>query len=421
VTESLRQDVVIVGAGPAGLAAAVRAAEGGARVTVVDQSAHPGGQIWRHRDRATLPPAARAWIERFHASGARWMPNASVFDAAPGRLWIHSASGATAIEAGAIVLATGARELLLPFPGWTLPNVMGVGGLQALIKAGADVRGKRVVIAGSGPLVLPVAATAAQHGARLSAVCEQAPLGDVLAFAAGLWRSPAKLITAATYRARFPLARFRAGVWIERVHGDDRVRSATLTDGDASWRVPCDLVATACGLIPNVELGTWLGCEVRGGALTVNHDQQTSVPGVFAAGECAGVGGEDLAIIEGQIAGLAATGQGARAAALLGARRRGRQFARRLANAFAARPELRARPEADTVVCRCEDVRMEDLQADWGARQAKLATRAGMGACQGRVCGAAMACLFDWTAPSVRPPVTPVPVRELAHTPGAAR
>src|SRR5487761_2205288 len=146
------------------------AAAGGARVPVVDQSAHPGGQIWRHRDRATLPSAARAWIERFHASGARWMPNASVFDAAPGRLWIHSASGETAIEAGAIVLATGARELLLPFPGWTLPNVMGVGGLQALIKAGADVRGQRVVIAGSGPLVLPVAAAAAQHGARLSAV-----------------------------------------------------------------------------------------------------------------------------------------------------------------------------------------------------------------------------------------------------------
>ncbi|OYV74130.1 MAG: hypothetical protein B7Z72_00880 [Gemmatimonadetes bacterium 21-71-4] len=404
--------VAVVGAGPAGLAAATAAAAGGASVLVVDQASHAGGQIWRHRDRSSLPEGARTRLARFEVSGAEHLPGATVVDAEPGRLGVVTNLGPLAIEADAIVLATGARELFLPFPGWTLPNVFGVGGLQALIKAGLNVAGKRVVIAGSGPLLLPVAATVATHGAALVALCEQAEAWRVAAFGAGLWRSPSKFAEAARYRAAFRGTRFRTGCWIARADGGAAVGEVTLTDGRRSWRERCDLVATAAGLVPNVELGAAVGCRIADGALAVDDAQATSVPGVFAAGECTGVGGEELAILEGEIAGLAAIGRAT--AALHPPRDRARRVVGRIARAFAPRPELLGRPDPDTVVCRCEDVRFEQLVAAWGAREAKLATRAGMGACQGRVCGAALERLFGWPPAAVRPPLSPARVADLA-------
>jgi D-hydroxyproline dehydrogenase subunit alpha len=412
VTERLAVAVAVVGAGPAGLAAATRAAESGARVLVVDQASHTGGQIWRHSDRTTLPAGARRWIERFEASGAEYLAATTVSDAAPRRLSIVTPRGPLLVEADAIVLATGARELFLPFPGWALPNVFGVGGLQALIKAGLAVAGKRIVIAGTGPLLLPVAATAAAHDARVEAVCEQARLRRVAAFGTGLWRSPSKLADAARYRAAFRGTRFRTGCWIARAEGASVVERVTLTDGRRSWKVDCELVGAAGGLVPNVELGTAIGCRVANGALVVDDAQRTSEPTVFAAGECTGVGGEALALLEGEIAGLAAAGRSS--AALYRARDRAGAIVGRIARAFAPRAELFARPTAETVVCRCEDVRLGQLDPEWGARQAKLATRAGMGPCQGRVCGAALERMFGWAAPGVRPPVAPTRVDDLA-------
>ncbi|MDE3053513.1 MAG: NAD(P)/FAD-dependent oxidoreductase [Gemmatimonadota bacterium] len=416
MTDRREVGLAVVGAGPAGLAAATAAAEAGAAVVVVDQASHAGGQIWRHRDRNALPEAARARLARFEASGAEHLSGAAVVDAAPGRLSVVTDRGPLLIDAHAIVLATGARELFLPFPGWTLPNVLGVGGLQALIKSGLNVAGKRVVIAGSGPLLLPVAATAAGHGAEVVAVCEQAPLARVAAFAAGLWRAPAKLADAARYRRAARGARFRTGWWIARAEGSAAVERVTLTDGRREWRVPCDLVAAAAGLVPNVELGAALGCRIADGALAVDRDQRTSVPAVFAAGECTGVGGEDLAILEGEMAGLAAIGRPV--GALHAARDRAGAMVALIARAFAPRAELLRRADADTVVCRCEDVRMGQLDPAWGARQAKLATRAGMGACQGRVCGAALERMVGWPAGTVRPPLSPARVSDLAALSG---
>ena len=412
MADALRVDVAVVGAGPTGLAAAARAAESGARVVVVDQSSHLGGQIWRHRERAELWAAARAWMDRFEASNARYLPRATVADACGGRLMVVTSEGPLTIHAAATVLATGARELFLPFPGWTLPNVFGVGGLQALIKSGLSVQGKRVVIAGTGPLIFPVAATVAAHGARLAAVCEQARRRDVFAFGAGLWNSPAKLWAAATYRRAFRSVPFRMGTWVERAEGARQVERATLTDGGRRWTVECDLLATACGLVPNVELGIALGCRIAGGMLVVDDAQRTSVPNVYAAGECVGVGGVDLALLEGEIAGLAAAGQPSNR--LHRARDRARAMVARLDRAFAPRAELISRADADTVVCRCEDVRVGDLNPDWSGREAKLATRVGMGACQGRVCGTALERMYDWAPGTVRPPIAPVCVDALA-------
>jgi len=289
--------------------------------------------------------------------------------------------------------------------------VFGVGGLQALVKSGLDVRGRRVVIAGSGPLLFPVAATIAEQGAELAVVCEQASRRQLLAFAASLWRSPGKFAAAAAYRSAFRGTPLHTGTWIERAEGRDAVEHVVLSNGRRRWTVACDLVATACGLIPNVEVGLSMGCAVSGGALVVDARQQCSVAGVFAAGECTGIAGDDAAQVEGAIAGLSACGRDSSA----WSRRRaaGRTFARRLDAAFAPRPELKTRMDATTVICRCEDVRCGELQAEWGARQAKLATRAGMGACQGRVCGAALQHLFGWDAPRVRPPLVPVPAEAL--------
>jgi NADPH-dependent 2,4-dienoyl-CoA reductase/sulfur reductase-like enzyme len=316
------------------------------------------------------------------------------------------------IEAARIVLATGARERFLPFPGWTRPGVVGVGGAQALVKSGASVVGRRALVAGSGPLLLPVAATLARAGARVVAAVEQAPRAKVVAFAQRV--GPAKLVEAVWYRLGFAGASFRTGAWIAAVDGTgDRVEAATITDGRRRWTERCDLVAAAYGLVPNLELPRLLGCRVEAGAVAVNEVQLTSVPEVFAAGELTGIGGAELAIVEGEIAGLAAADRRAEALALRPRRDALEAFARRLRETFALRPELRELATPETVACRCEDVTFDRLHPQWSPRQAKLYTRAGMGPCQGRVCGAAFEFLFGWPPDSVRPPLVPVTLEAL--------
>jgi D-hydroxyproline dehydrogenase subunit alpha len=409
-------DVAVIGAGPAGIAAAVRAAETGARVAVLDQGIQPGGQIWRHATRAHLPLLARRWLERLDRSGAQLLCSASVFDIAPDRsIAVEHRGERATVSTDRVVLATGARERFLPFPGWTLPGVLGVGGAQALLKAGASFAGKRIVIAGSGPLLLPVAGLLAQHGARLELVAEQAPAARVLRFGAALWRFPGKIRQAAAFRMQFPRARYALGRWVVSASGDDRVREVTLTDGRRCWSQPCDVLCTGYGLIPNSEIARQIGCMVENGFVVTDPWQRTGIAGVYCAGEPTGIAGVEAALLEGEIAGLAACGRSAQAARLLAARNRYRRFGRRLELDFAPRDELRSVPTPDTLVCRCEDVRLGCLRPDWTARQAKLYTRVGMGACQGRVCGPALEFLFSWSPPTVRSPVDPASAAALAN------
>jgi D-hydroxyproline dehydrogenase subunit alpha len=415
-------DVVVVGAGPAGIAAASRAAESGARTLIVDQGIRPGGQIWRHTSRSQLPQAGRRWIERLERSGAHLRCGVTVVQAErTGEATLQDRAGdSVEVAAATTILATGARERFLPFPGWTFPGVVGVGGAQALLKGGAEITGMKVVMAGSGPLLLPVAAAIASAGARLTIVAEQASRNAVAAFAAGLWRYPEKLVQAAAYRARFRSARYAPGSWVLEAAGDDRLREVVLTDGRSSWRLRCDLLCTGYGLVPATELAQHLGCETRSGFVRTDPWQRTSVPKVFCAGEPTGIGGVEAALVEGEIAGASAVDRGSDAERLFARRDRLAAFARRLANAFAMREELRSLPSTDTVVCRCEDVRFGALRPDWSGRQAKLYTRVGMGPCQGRVCGPALEFLFDWTPVVVRAPVEPASVSTLSH-PAARR
>jgi NADPH-dependent 2,4-dienoyl-CoA reductase/sulfur reductase-like enzyme len=225
-------DVAVVGGGPAGIAAAALIAETGRRVAMLDAAPEPGGQIWRHRRGAQPPAVARRWLRRLERSGATVLRESSVVDvrdAAEGRFSLTAERGVSPllVNATTLVLATGARERFLPFPGWTLPGVVGVGGAQALLKAGLDVSGRRVVIAGSGPLLLPVAASLAAAGAQVLRVAEQAPPRAVRAFAVGLWRHPSSLVQAARYRvafARTPYTMGGGGHHHRRAHrADDRV------------------------------------------------------------------------------------------------------------------------------------------------------------------------------------------------------
>ena len=419
MADVLAADIAVVGGGPAGIAAAAVAAEAGRRVLLLEENARPGGQIWRHRA-GSIPPQARRWIERLARSGAVRVPGAAVH-AISGRfaLSAESAGAAITVSAKTLVLATGARERFLPFPGWTLPNVIGIGGAQALLKSGVSFSHRRVVIAGSGPLLLPVAASLARGGARVVLAAEQAPRADVIRFGLGLWRNPALLASAAGYRRAFFRTPYRFGTWVLEARGRERVEEVVVTDGDETWTERCDVLCTGFGLVPATELARLAGCRIDDESVAVDERQQTSVEGVFCAGEACGIGGVEKALSEGQVAGCAAAGRSPRRGSI-GTARRGRRHAGAIARAFRLREELRSLPRPDTVVCRCEDVLTAALAAAGSAREAKLAVRAGMGPCQGRVCGPALRYLFGWESDTVRVPIAPVSIGTLAAIDAAA-
>lgn len=414
-------DVIVVGAGPAGIAAAVRASESGMRVVVLDEGFGAGGQIWRHRAGHSPRGSAGRWLERFARSNAQLMAGTAVVDAHQlddeGFRIIAECDGSPMrVTSKRVVLATGARECFIPFPGWTLPGVVGIGGAQALLKSGTSFRGKRIAIAGSGPLLLPVAASLSKAGGRITMVAEQADARSVARFAARLWRNPELLLQAMSYRASFSLTPYRAGTWITNASGDDRLQEVTLTNGRETWNESVDILCTGYGLVPNVELARLLGCATSAGAVIVDAEQETTVPRVFAAGEVTGVGGAPLSLVEGEIAGLAAADRAGVAASTIIRRRTAlRNYARDMTAAFVLRPELRALPTQTTIVCRCEDVPYGAVSSVRSARQAKLYTRAGMGPCQGRVCGPALEFLFGWEPDTNRSPLQPARVSTISE------
>ncbi len=408
MTRRRAMDVVVVGGGPAGLAAAAAAANGGRQVLLIDQGRTLGGQIWRHRRPAELSPLAQQQLDRVRTAGVTVANEARVIDAPSAHELIVDFRGRVDVQrAEQVILATGAVERFVPFPGWTLPGVTGVGGLQALLKSGLPLTGTRVVVAGSGPLLWPVAASVVKAGAQLGMIAEQAGRTALLQFAGALLADPAKLLLGAQYRWETLGSMFRTGSWVVRAEGDERVREVVLSVGGRERRVPCDWLATACGLVPNTELARLLGCALEGDAIQVDAMQRTSVSWIYAVGECTGVAGDDAARVEGEMAGRAVAGdeRGARDPQLIRARDAGRRFGARLAKAFAPREELRHLGTPETILCRCEDVRCGDVDPAWTARQAKLWTRVGMGSCQGAVCGEACKLLFGWDGNSVRPPL----------------
>jgi NADPH-dependent 2,4-dienoyl-CoA reductase/sulfur reductase-like enzyme len=409
-------DVVVIGAGPAGLAAAVRAAESGARVAMVDDNPHPGGQIWRAAA-GKAPAEAAQWIRSAEQHQVEWIAGARVFAApAPNRIAVEKSDGELELGYGSLILATGARERFLPFPGWTLPNVMGAGGLQALAKSGLPVEGKKIVIAGSGPLLLAVAKYMKDHGADVRLIAEQARQSALLGFTLRLAAHPGKLMQAVALRAALLGIPYLTSCWPVEAEGIDKLEAVTLRRGGKTWTERCDYLACGFGLVSNTEVAALLGCRLANGSVEVDERQHTSIKSIYSAGEATGIGGLELALVEGEIAGFAAAGASARARALFAARHGYRKFADALERAFALREELKALPREETLVCRCEDVTLGRVRACSGWREAKLHTRCGMGPCQGRVCGGALEFLLGWTPESVRPPVFPARIESLTRT-----
>jgi NADPH-dependent 2,4-dienoyl-CoA reductase/sulfur reductase-like enzyme len=407
-------DVLVVGAGPGGLAAAALAAESGGSIGLIDENAAPGGQIWRGGQ-----PGGAAWTERVRAAAnIEIISQGRVVAAADRHLLVETPAAAETIGYRRLILASGARERFLPFPGWTLPNVMGAGGLQAMVKGGLPIAGKRVVVAGSGPLLLAVAGSLRRSGAQVILIAEQTSWRRLAEFGTALAREPARLAQALGLAARLGGIPLRAGCWVSAAHGDGALRSVTLRCGERSWTEECDYLACGFGLLPNLELPRLLGCRIERGAVWVDGTQHTSVDGVYAAGELTGIGGLDKALVEGQIAGLHATNRGLATLGHTPRRRAALAFSARLERAFALRPELLRLAEDATIICRCEDVRYGDLRGHASWRSAKLHTRCGMGACQGRVCGGATELLFGWTQDSVRPPILPARLGTLIEESG---
>ncbi|GAA1657195.1 NAD(P)/FAD-dependent oxidoreductase [Actinoplanes couchii] len=455
-------DVAVVGAGPAGLAAAVTAAEQGLRVVLVDAGRQPGGQFWRHPDESVpSTDESRGQHQWRRFTGLRDRLRAlesrgSVTRIAGHQVWfLEPVAGAGAyalhltptvasektpgvpalVTAVRLVLCPGGYDRQLPIPGWDLPGVMAAGGVQALLKGHRSLAGKRAVVAGTGPFLFPVAAGLAEAGAKVVAVCEAGSPAGWARTPGGAVAVPSKALEAFEYAAVFARHRIplRTRTVITRISGADRVESVRLGRLDSGGRLTglaradleVDLVATGWGFTPSMELVTALGAATRVDVdqslvAVVDAWQRTDVDRVWVAGEATGVGGALLAVAEGELAGFAVGRDAGRPVPDGGTRRlqrvirRGRAFARAMHRAHPIPAGWRDWLEPETTLCRCEEVTVgevcaaRDTLGATDARTVKLLARPGMGWCQGRVCGFAAAALAvppgrDLTAADLAP------------------
>jgi NAD(P)H-nitrite reductase large subunit len=370
-----------------------------------------------------------------------------VWDAKPGRVWFEQDGRSRLLRCRAILLATGAYDRCIPFPGWTLPGVITAGACQVLVRGFAVKPGTRALVAGSGPLILPTITALLSAGVEVVAALEACAPGARRSAASSLLRSAAKLREAMYYVRHLLRRRVRLqwGMTVFAAEGEGRVQRAVIGKVDREGRplsdtaqtTSVDLVCAGFGLVPSVELGLLLGCKAehrdeRGGFyLHTDGHTATSVAGVWAAGEIAGIGGADVAMAEGRLA-AAAILQALRGTPtpvpLLKARAAARRSADALLRAFAPLPGLAGLATDDTIVCRCEDVRAREVRAAAAlhgsdVRGIKMGTRAGMGPCQGRICGPCLQAVANPGAPVrmdcpvAQVPVKPVAVRTLLDAP----
>ena len=459
-------DLAIVGAGPGGLAAATEAVTYGLSVTLIDDNPCPGGQYFRqppgafrrHGRSASDKEMARAeaLFRVLDRPLVTYLPGALVWDAPePGVLAYTAGARSGRVHAGTVVVAAGAYDRPVPFPGWTLPGVVTAGAVQNLAKSQRIVPGGRTVVAGNGPLLLVVATNLLRAGVDVAAVVEAAPINR------RLWRqvprliaAPAIVCLAAQYRsalmaAGIPLC---SGEIVVEASGGDAVDAVTIAAVDPDGRVDrgrartiaANTLVTGFGLTPSVELTQLLDCchrfdLLRGGWLPIrSRSLETSVGGVFAVGDCAAIGGVEMALVEGRLAALgAALRLGCDETAAIARRRRQLERQRARLDRFRTGLErIFAPPRGfldlltpDTVVCRCEDVTAGDLrrrvaEGAGSMTQLKATTRAGMGRCQGRNCLITLATMVaeaqgvaigELAWPRVRPPARPILLGDLLH------
>lgn len=459
-------DLLVVGAGPAGLAAATLAAKLGIDTVLLDEQAAPGGQIYRAI--TTTPVTDRGilgedyWhgaslVEPFQQSGARYVPGATVWAVAErtaphpeqGFEVAYSVAGeARIVHARRLLLATGAQERPFPIPGWTLPGVITAGAAQILLKSAGVVPADRTVLAGSGPLLYLVAWQYLNAGVKIDALLETTPPGRMSQALPKIWgflRSPylgkgLKLLRAV--KAAIPIVK---GVTALEALGDGKLQSVRYTAGGETKTLQADQLMLHQGVVPNVNLSRAVGVEHRwNDALDCWEPQVdewglTSVEGIGMAGDGAGIAGALAAENRGRLAALqaahllgridagkrdseAVAPRGALARAV-----RGREFFDALYKA----PEAFRRPTGDTIVCRCEEVTAAQVRDTVklgcsGPNQMKAFLRCGMGPCQGRFCGLTVAEIIaeERGVPTqevgyyrLRFPTKPLTLGELASLP----
>lgn len=460
------RDIVIVGAGPAGLAAATSLAEYGLAVTLLDDNRQAGGQVWR-----TGPADAPDTLAYRDARGdefrVRLAQAGPAIDYRPGheivaidrdlRLWVNTGAGDVAsLKPKGLLLATGAVEVVAPVPGWTRPGVYGLGGLQALVKSSRVVPTGPLVLAGAGPLLRLVAVQLAALEVNLVAVVDAAgwPTPGQLA---GMATSPKSLAKGLMYewelmRRGIPILR---NSMVVAVNGGDAVEEVEIASVDSDWRprngtrrlIPARILGLGFGVRPNVELTGLAGSEhvyedSRGGWHATRTDTlETSIPNLFVAGDGGGINGVEAALHEGTIVAAELARRFGKAGALDARAAQARVALAgltRFRDAVAAwsnpRPGIFTAATPGTMICRCEDVTRAKIDAALTAGYTKLAplkmnTRAGMGLCQGRTCAPAIQhlaaaqsgrTLAQIGLPTTRVPVRPVPLGAIGKLPADA-
>ena len=454
-------DVLVIGAGPAGLAAATTCAQHGLSVTLVDEQPSPGGQIYRGIEDCPLArhdvlgqdyQCGAALVEGFRRSGAHYLPHTTVWAVARAEdgfeIALTSARHASTLHARAIVIATGALERPFPIPGWTLPGVMMAGAAQALLKTSAMVAQDGVVLAGNGPLLWLVAWQYLRAGAAPLALLDTTPRGRL---AQALRHAPA--FAASSYfgkglsLVRDVRRRVKVVEYVDALEilGDDAARAIRYRSAGQSATIEVAHVFLHQGVVPDINLASALGCAIEWDDANaffrpgVDAWGGTSMAGVYVAGDGAGIAGAQAAEIRGHVTALAIANAHGR---LRGSDRD--RLARALARAHAQsvrgrrfldalyRPADALRiPRGETIVCRCEEVRAAAVvraarEGCTGPNQAKSYTRCGMGPCQGRYCGSTVAEIVaretsrspaDVGALHARFPLKPVSLAEVADLP----
>lgn len=450
-------DVVIVGAGPAGLAAAAVVADAGLATLLVDENPDLGGQVYRAirttpvTDRSVLGPDywhGAGLVDAALASGAEFATGTVVWSLDRTlEIGISRKGVARMISARHVIIATGAIERPFPIPGWTLPNVMTAGAVQTLLKASGLVATGRVVLAGTGPLLWLLAAQMLRAGGEIAAILDTTPTSNYRKAArhaasfvfSPLLRKGLKLVGEVQGRVRIV-----RGVTRLAAEGTDKVRGATYSAGGRDVRVDVDYLLLHQGVVPNINLAMAAGIAHDWDPVQLcftprlDDDLATSVPGISIAGDGAGIAGSWAAEDRGRLAALDAVRRlkpEARPADPQSVRRSlrrnmaGRRF---LDILYQPAPQFR-QPEGSTIVCRCEEVTAAQIRETArrgceGPNQMKAFLRSGMGPCQGRLCGLTVTELIAAERGStpaavgyyrLRPPVKPVTLAELAGLPAS--
>lgn len=444
----LDADVGVVGAGPGGMAAATRLAAAGLKVVVLDEGHRAGGQIYRQLPAGSAgehqipePPShdhGHELIHAFEGADVRCLHGATVWDARPGRLWFEHDGASKLLRCERIVLAPGAYDRCIPFPGWTLPGVVTAGALQVMVRGFGVVPGKRALVVGSGPLLLPTVTSLLGAGVEVVAALEASSRWRALRAAPGVIGNAARRREAVWYMKQL----WRHGVKLQwgwtvfGCEGDGRVQRAVIGKVDAEGRprrgtertIDVDVVGAGFGLVPSIELGLRLGAASRyvaergGHCLVVDDEQRTAAANVFAVGEICGIGGAEVASAEGALC-AAAILREVRGAPLDPSLQRSARAERRAADtmlrAFAPLPGLSELARPDTIVCRCEDVtrlRAQEAAEFHGdsMRAIKLGCRAGMGPCQARICGPSLQAMATGDGRrAMDAPVVQVPLKAV--------